>query len=241
MSAWTSKGITDWSHATELLENPSVVEMLQLLLICHNKQRVGNPFLNYSVKLLQRRLLAEQRAIVKSCCSCRGLSTFWQKRLCTLLFIQIYSPCKLPMELVLTVVHLFALNLLKLGCTSVLSHQKNTGDHPPVKLAPCHVPFALRGKVCQLVKEMLEQSVIKPSASPWASRVALVTKMDGSTWFYVDYRKLNRNYANNVDHHAYHFLRRNWYLAKCFDELFICFRCRESCTKESDVTCIYVQ
>ena len=94
-------------------------------------------------------------------------------------------------EVVLTFDHLFALNSSELGCTSALTHQINTGDHPPVKQAPRRVPFALRGKVCQVVKEMLEQDVIQPSSSPWASPVVLVTKKDGSTRCCVEYRKLN--------------------------------------------------
>ena len=49
----------------------------------------------------------------------------------------------------------------------------------------------MRGKVSQLVQEMLEQGVVKHSSSLSASPIVLVAKKDSSTRFSVNYRKLN--------------------------------------------------
>ena len=38
---------------------------------------------------------------------------------------------------------------------------------------------------------MLSRNVIQPSASPWASPVVLVQKIDGLVKFWIDYCKLN--------------------------------------------------
>ena len=87
--------------------------------------------------------------------------------------------------------HLFALTPAELGRTSWVTHNINTGEHPPIKQHPRRIPFSLRRTLDQLVDEMLDQGVIAPSSSPWASPVVLVSKKDGSTRFCVDYRKLN--------------------------------------------------
>ena len=94
-------------------------------------------------------------------------------------------------ELVEEYSELFALNSAELGCTTLIEHSINTGDHQPIKQLPRRVPHSLRAKVSQHVQEMLEQGVVTPSHSPWASPIALVAKKDGSTRFCVDYRKLN--------------------------------------------------
>ena len=85
----------------------------------------------------------------------------------------------------------FALGTHELGTTDLVTHTIDTGDHRPVRQPPRRTPYAIRAKVDQLVKDMLQQKVIEPSCSPWASPIVLVQKKDGGVRFCVDYRKLN--------------------------------------------------
>ena len=85
----------------------------------------------------------------------------------------------------------FAMEPSELGSTDWVKHIICTGDHPPIRQPPHHIPFALHEKVENLVGEMLEQGVIQLSQSPWASPVVLLAKKDGSTRFCIDYRRLN--------------------------------------------------
>ena len=41
------------------------------------------------------------------------------------------------------------------------------------------------------MKDMLEQEIVRPSCSPWASPVVMVKKKDGTLRFCIDFRKLN--------------------------------------------------
>lgn len=56
----------------------------------------------------------------------------------------------------------------------------------PYRYSPQH-----KGEIERQVKALLQEGLIKPSTSPFASPVLLVFKKDGSWRFYVDYRKLN--------------------------------------------------
>ena len=94
-------------------------------------------------------------------------------------------------DLIIEFSDVFAVDSSELGTTDRVTHVIDTGDSSPIKQHPRRIPFALRAKVDQLVKEMLEQGVVSPSKSPWSSPVVLVTKKDGSTRFCVDYRQLN--------------------------------------------------
>ncbi|BES90780.1 multicellular organismal development [Nesidiocoris tenuis] len=86
----------------------------------------------------------------------------------------------------------FAASGKPLGRTHVVKHAIETGDARPIKQAPRRVPYAQEAQIDKLMQEMIEQDVIEPSKSPWASPVVLIPKKDGSIRFCVDYRKVNQ-------------------------------------------------
>ena len=94
-------------------------------------------------------------------------------------------------ELVRDSADVFALDDSELGCTDLVRHVIDTGDHSPIRQPPHRTPMVYRDKIEQLVDEMQGRGIIQPSTSPWASPVVLVPKKDGSLRFCVDYRRLN--------------------------------------------------
>ena len=87
---------------------------------------------------------------------------------------------------------LFALKGEPLGRTHVTLHDVDTGDAKPIKCRARRTPIGLRDEAMKEEARMLEQGVIEPSESPWASPVVLVRKKDDSLRYCVDYRKLNK-------------------------------------------------
>ncbi|KAJ8016328.1 hypothetical protein DPEC_G00006050 [Dallia pectoralis] len=78
-----------------------------------------------------------------------------------------------------------------LGRTHVTRHQINTSGAKPIKIAPRRIPLHLQQEASDHVKQMLDNNIIRPSCSPWASPVVLVRKKDGTLRFCVDDRGLN--------------------------------------------------
>lgn len=67
----------------------------------------------------------------------------------------------------------------------------------PVKVNPYRYPHYQKNEIERLTSEMLQQSLIRRSISPFSSLVLLVRKKDGSWCFCVDYRFLNSVTVND--------------------------------------------
>ena len=89
--------------------------------------------------------------------------------------------------------HIFADNLKELGRTDIAMHRIDIGDAPPQKQRyPYHAAPREQEFIKQEVQRMLENNLIQPSESDWASPVVIAKKKNGKLRFCVDYRKLNK-------------------------------------------------
>ena len=87
--------------------------------------------------------------------------------------------------------HIFALESLDMGHTSMVKHEIRLDNYTPFKERYHRIPPHLFDEVKNHLKEMIEVGAIRKSNSPWASAVVLVRKKDGSLRFCIDLRKLN--------------------------------------------------
>ena len=85
----------------------------------------------------------------------------------------------------------FGINPKKPSKTSITEHTIETGGPHPVRAKYGRVPPQAAQEINNQIHQILGNGIIRPSSSPWASRVIIVQKKDGTTRFAIDYRELN--------------------------------------------------
>ena len=83
-------------------------------------------------------------------------------------------------KLLLQYCDIFSTDKHDLGYTNALKHQIDTGNAQPIRQRVRRIPPARRKEAKNLLEDMLDNNIIQPSSSPWASPVVLVQKKDGS-------------------------------------------------------------
>ncbi|KAI2654721.1 Retrovirus-related Pol polyprotein from transposon 17.6 [Labeo rohita] len=78
-----------------------------------------------------------------------------------------------------------------LGCTDLLQHTITLLDDAPLRQRYRRLPPSQYDLVKTHIQELVEQGIVKPSCSPYASSIVVVQKKDGSIRLCVDYRQLN--------------------------------------------------
>ena len=78
-----------------------------------------------------------------------------------------------------------------LGWTDIVTHRIDTADNRPFRQPLRRYPHAHLEAIDKHLTDMLQQNVIEPASSPWASNIVLAKKKDGSLRCCIDYRKLN--------------------------------------------------
>ena len=94
-------------------------------------------------------------------------------------------------ELVERNVSVFSQHPMDYGHTKTVQHEIPLVDSKPFRLPYRKIPPSQWQDVRKLLVEMEATGVIRPSMSPYASPVVVVTKKDGSLRLCIDYRKLN--------------------------------------------------
>ena len=87
--------------------------------------------------------------------------------------------------------NVFSTSTYDMGSTTLVEHEINTGGHPPIRQGLRRHPIAHLDIIDEQVREMVQNDLVEPAASPWAANVVLVRKKDETYRLCVDYRALN--------------------------------------------------
>jgi len=79
-------------------------------------------------------------------------------------------------ELLTECLDVFAMRDAKLGCTDLVKHSNDTSNHGAIRQQLYWVPMAYHDRIDQMIVQMKEQGIIRPSASPWAALSFLCPK-----------------------------------------------------------------
>ena len=114
---------------------------------------------------------------------------------------------------------------------------------PPIKQKMRRIPYSKREEFKTMLDEMLEANLIRPSDSPWASPLMLVSKPDGSIRVTIDYRLLNGRtmkdahpLPNSEDLYA-SLAKSSWYTKLDLYTGYFQILMRQECSKLTAFTC----
>jgi len=77
------------------------------------------------------------------------------------------------------------------GCTRLIEHHIETGQHRPVRQALRRHPVAYLDAIDEHVDQLRQRDMVEPSGGPWCSNIVVVRRKDGRLRLCVDYRCLN--------------------------------------------------
>ena len=86
---------------------------------------------------------------------------------------------------------IFATKLYQLGWSKLIQHEIHTGTELPIKQRSYRTTIPDQQFISEEIQRMLEANIIRPSTSPWASPIFIISKKNRKKRFCVDYRKLN--------------------------------------------------
>jgi len=95
---------------------------------------------------------------------------------------------------------LFSKHSYDVGNFETVTHSIDIEPSHIVNCGSRRVPFALEEKVNNMVKEMLDNNIIRKSVSPFSAPIIVVLKKNRELRIYVDYRNLNKVTKRPVFH-----------------------------------------